>query len=391
MNIPSIMGVKLVTPNYETPKQNNTTRFGLKMSSPLNADTVSFTGTPKNANKMWEITRADARAIRRAKEAAFKRVRNFMDQNFGDLVATEKYPKNPLLEIAARLKSDLSIQEKTGSRKWVKAEEIATEMTDLIGAKLVFRDATKPKVDMVLDRFIQLIKNGKIELLEIENKRPIVVKDLPEYQRAKYDYASMDMYKKMIAIQNDIWKKGGSKQRVKRRLEDDFTDANYCATHYLFRLPGRKPITFELQVLGNDVNAAKHIDDFVFKKLDGKNPQGCPPEFDKIFEPFTNKKFFEEEPNAKEIVENAKEKLDKYRGEVFLFQRDKEPIPYTKKKRPEMFLPLSFKLFPSDIEIKYGISSLDFDYNNLNRILQRKSKKVEKHPKVQTKTQTENA
>ena len=380
MNIPSIMGLKFSSPNYETAdkQNNNIIRFGLKMSSPLKADTVSFTGTPKSADKVWEISGTTARSIRRKLLTDSQKVFKFMDEAFNDLVATEKDPKNPLIEISKRLKSAQSIAEKTGSRKWISTDEILKEMTDLIGAKLVFRDANKPKVNAVLDRFIPFIKSGKVELIEIENKRPIAVKGLPEYQAAEYDYASVEFLNKMAAIQNDVWKKGGNKQRVKKRLDDDFTKANYCATHFLFRIPGKKPVTFELQVVGNNVNEAKHIDDIIYKKLDGKNSQESTPELDKLFEPFTNKKFFAAEPNAKEIVENAKEKFNKYRGEVFLFQRKKEPLPYHKKKPAELFLPLPYKLFPSDIEIKYGISSADYDYNNLNKILQRGKKKTAK-------------
>ena len=378
------MGFRLAAPNYETTKQNNINKFGLRMSSPLQADTVSFTGTPKLANKQWEISKEAARTIRRKLTSSAQKVENFMQNSFGDLVANEKYPKNPLSEIGFRLKSIDSIAEKTGSRQWSSIEEVLKEMTDLIGAKLVFRDATRNKVDAVLDRFIPLIKSRKIELLEVENKRPIIVKNLPEYQASEFDYASIDFLNKMISIQNDVWKKGGNKQRVKKRLDDDFTKANYCATHFLFRLPGKTPVTFELQVLGNNVNEAKHIDDIVYKKLDGKNSSESNPEFDKLFEPLTNKKFFIKEPNAKEIVENAKEKFEKYRGEVFIFQRRKEPLPYHKKKPVELFLPLPYKLFPSDIEIKYGISSANFDYNNLNKVLQRGKKKVPK-PKPEAK------
>lgn len=389
MNISAIMGVRLTTPNYKKNKQNNTNNFGLRMSLPLQADTISFTGTPKIADKTWEINKKSARAIRKKLLNGANKVNNFIQATFGDLVANEKFPKNPLSEIGFRLKSIESIAEKTGSRQWKSFDEILTGMTDLIGAKLVFRDTTRNKVDSVLDRFIPLIKSRNIELLEIENKRPIAVKGLPEYQAAEYDYASIDFLTKMTAIQNDVWKKGGNKQRVKKHLDDDFTKANYCATHFLFRLPGKAPVTFELQVVGNNVNEAKHIDDIVYKKLDGKNSAESTPEFDKIFEPFTNKKFFANEPNAKEIVEKAKEKLNKYRGEVFLFQRRKDPLPYQKKKQTELFLPLPYKLFPSDIEIKYHISSPDFDYNNLSRVLQRGKKKVEKTKPAKPKTVVE--
>ena len=255
------------------------------------------------------------------------------------------------------------------------SDEIVKHMTDLIGAKLVLRDSNKAKVDAVLDRFIPLIKSGKLELLEIENKRPIEIKGLEGSQAAQYDYASLEFLKKMTQIQNDIWKKGGKKQKVKTRLEDDFTDANYCAIHFLFRLPGKTPATFELQVLGNNVNEAKHIDDIVWKKLNGKNSADSNPDFDKLFEPFVNKKFFAEEPNAKEIVDEAKAKFNKYRSEVFLVQRKKDPLPFSKRKKTEVFSPLMYKLFPSDIEIKYKLSSSDYDFNMLQKTLQRGKRK----------------
>ena len=385
MNIPAIWGLRLEPQNCETCKQNNISRFGLKMASPLKTDTVCFKGTPKAANKAWEVSGTTARAIRRKIQANANKVEKFMNETFSDLVASEKEPNNLLSEIAFRVKSIQSIKEKTGSRQWVGADEILKEMTDLIGAKLVFRDASKSEVDAVLGRFIPFIKSGKLELLEIENKRPIAVKGKEEYEACKYDYATIKFLNKLIDVQNDMWKKGGNKQRVKKHLEDDFTKANYCATHFLFRIPGKSPVTFELQVLGHNVNEVKHIDDAVYKKLDGKNIAEDNPEFDKLFEPFINKKFFEEEPNAKEIVEQAKATYNRYRGELFLFQRTREPLAYSKKKKPESFLPLGYKLFPSDIEIKYGISSADYDYNNLNRILQRSKKKTDKAKPVNSK------
>ncbi len=377
MNIQSIAGLRLLPQNYEARKQNFENRpfFGLKMTSPLSRDAVSFKATPKGADKTWEVSKKTARTVRKRLQAPAKRVFTFIDNTFNDLIANEKYPKNPLTEVSHRLKSDTSIAEKTGSRKWISIDEIVEHMTDLIGAKLVLRESNKARVDAVLDRFIPLIKSGKVELLEIENKRPMKVKGLLDREAGKYDYASIEFLNKMADIQNDVWKKGGKKQKVKKHLDDDFTDANYCAIHFLFRLPGKNPATFELQVLGNNVNEAKHIDDIVWKKLNGKNSADSNPEFDKLFEPFANKNFFEEEPNAQEIVENAKAVLNEYRGQVFLVQRDKEPRPYSRKKKTEAFFPLMKKLFPSDIEIKYKLSSDDYDFNNLNKILQRGKKK----------------
>ena len=92
-----------------------------------------------------------------------------------------------------------------------------------------------------------------------------------------------------------------------------------------------------------------------------------------------NPKFFAEETEneAKELIKNAKDKFNQYRREMFLFQRMKADMPYSKKtaKKKEQFLPIQYQLFPSDIELKYGISSLDFDYNNIAKILERGRKK----------------
>lgn len=378
---------KIANLNFIPQYKNNNTQTnpisyskGLTMASPLLKDTVSFGSTPKEADKAWNITIQNSKLIRKRLGEAYKKVERFMNSTFDDLVASEKYPKNPIYGIYTRLKSDFSISDKSGTRKWTSVDEILESMTDLIGAKIVMRDSNKSTVDAVLDRFIPLIKSRKIELIEIENKRPAIVKGLDDKEASKYDYSSLGFLKKMINIQEEVWKnshKGGKKQKVKQRLEDDFTDANYCAIHFLFKLTGKNSSVFELQLMGNNTNEGKHIDDLAWKKLNGKSSSEDCPEINKIFEPFSNPSFFEEEgeEKAKEIVKNAKEKYNKYRGKMFLFQREKDPMPYTKKKKIEMFLPLPYKLFPSDIELKYGISSLDFDYNNLNQIILKNQKR----------------
>lgn len=385
MNIQQISNFipKFVVNNNQNTNSAISTNFGLKMSSPLKRDTVSFRGTPKLADKTWEINKATAMKIRKKLEPRARRVFDLIDNTFGDLVATPKDPEGPILEIGRRLKSVNSIAEKTGSRQWVNSNEIIENMTDLIGAKIVLRDSNKNTVDSVLGRFIPMIKSGVIELLEIENKRPVVVKGFPEAEASKYDYASINMLKKMANIQNTVWKKGGNKAKVATKLDNDFTNANYCAIHYLFRIPGKNAVTFELQVLGNNTNKAKHIDDAVYKIMDGKNPSISSDEFKQLFAPLDKTgKFFEKEPNAQDIVQNARELFNKYRSEVFLYQRTKADMPYSTKKVQEQFLPIPYRLFPEDIERRYGISSLDFDFNNIAKIQQRAEREAEKAEKA---------
>ena len=372
MNILSINNFNITTPfKAKNSQVKKTPSFNLYLAQPLGKDTVSFQATPKIANKAWEVNKDTARIVRIKMTDPSKKVFKMLDGLFDDLIATDKNPKYPLIMIGKRLKSEESIVEKTGSRKWKSVDEIIQYMTDIIGAKLVLRDPNKNSVDRVLDRFIPLIKSGKLELLEIENKRPAIVKGLTEKEASQYDYASIEMLKKLANIQNDFHKKGKSKQRVNLNLDNDFTNANYCAIHFLFRIPGKNPTVFELQVLGDNVNKAKSVDDIVWKILDGKSPKDATPEIKKLFKPFTDSNFFAEEENAEKIVETAKEKFNKYRGDVFMFQRTKASFPYSSKRKKEMFLPISEKLFPSDIELKYGLSSLDYDFNNLCALLQK--------------------
>ena len=374
MNILSVNNFKF------TPIRNNDNgyqkvslpKFGLTMAEPLSKDTVSFKATPKAANKAWEINRETARLVRSSMTDSYKKAHKFIYGLFDDMLVSSKDPQNLLLEITGRLKSEDSIIAKSGIRKWTSLEEIKESMTDIIGLSLVLRTDNKLKNDRILDRFIPFIKSGILELLEIENKRPAIVKGLSEKEASKYDYNSMESFINLANIQDACFKKGGKKQKVNRRLDDDFTDANYCATHYLFRIPGKKPVVFELQITGGNVKKGKRIDDVLWKALDGKRSEEATPEFDRIMRPFTDPAFFAAEPNAEQIVENAKKQINRYRADVFLFQRTKPSAIFSKKKIQETFLPIQYRLFPSEIELKYGISYLDYDFNNLAKVLQKK-------------------
>lgn len=397
-----------------TKDSNVMTNFGLKLNNPIEKDTVSFKQshkiskitkqagrilskevkaieetavesngiTNKLAAKSKEINRPTAMAIRAKILMSAQKVEKYLSTTFGDLIADAKHPNNPIHSIGFRVKGINSIVEKTGSRELINAKEIFADMTDLIGGKITLRDSDKRTVDGILDRLIPDIKSKRIELLEIENKRPKVVKGQEEHEASKYDYASISMLKKLIEVQNSTLRKGGSKQKVSAHLTDEYTPANYCAVHLLMRIPNVPNSTFELQIMGHNMDMAKKVDDKVYKKLDGKNPADCSEEFHKLFEPLINPKFFarETEARAKELTQNAKNTFNKYRAKMFLFQREKPDMSYSKKtaRRKEQFLPIKYQLFPSDIELKYGISSLDYDYNNIAKIIEREERKANK-------------
>ena len=367
-------------------KQNYANNYyGLKMSSPLDADTVSFKATNKVADRTWEISSGLAQKINKKMQEPAGKIHEFLLKRFDDLIASDEFPHDPIQIFKLRVKSPFSIKQKTGSRKWRSMDEIIQYMTDLIGAKFVIGEPNKRVIDGVLDRFIPLIKAREIELLEIENKRPGVVQDSATPDM--YDYASIDMFEKMVRIQEEVWNGKGkvkNPQRVKINFED-YTKSNYTAVHFLFRLPGEDSQTFELQVIGGNVNIAKEkVDDKIWKILDGKDIENKYKPLVKKLQPIVDEGFFSEETPeyAQELVANARKTFDKYRGEVLLFQRKKPPRPYYKDARPEYFLPLQYRLFPSEIEQKYGINNEDFDFNNLRDLIEdceEKAKIVEKN------------
>ena len=64
---------------------------------------------------------------------------------------------------------------------------------------------------------------------------------------------------------------------------------------------------------------------------------------------------------------------NEYRGDVFLFQRNKAVSTVTKNKnKKELFLPIPYRVFPPEIEKKYKIYSEDYDFNNLYNIIMQK-------------------
>ncbi len=62
-------------------------------------------------------------------------------------------------------------------------------MTDINGVKIVMRNTSVEAVDKILSELKYPIINGDVELLEIENKRPMAVKGLKGKELTKYDYA----------------------------------------------------------------------------------------------------------------------------------------------------------------------------------------------------------
>ena len=390
----NLMNVQKISINTTMPiyMSNNDREFGLpkygvRYSAPLSCDTVSFQskkGKGRKAmqalkaamraaekkaeelvdefsgrvtekelpakQKIWKINKGDAETIHSMVLKPQTYIRNFIHNLYDDLLYSEKISKNPILEIHDREKSVESIIEKSATRKWTSIQEILDNMTDLNGVKIVTRKKSgKDEMDYILDRLIPMIKTGQLELKEIEIKRPAAIRDLSPKKQEEYDYASMPMLKKLVAVQEGVWNtKKTSKENIRKVFfgKPQYTPGNYCALHLLLNLPNKEARVFEAQFMGAYVGAGKELDDILFKIMDGKH----------VDKKYTRiKKFFEE---LKADTTGAKERFMQYRKEALLALREKELREASSNKSTAR----NIKLFIS--AEKYNITP-EYDLNNL--------------------------
>lgn len=324
MNIQKICGAQFnIIPSTSRANSQNQ-QFGIRMAKPASCDSVSFQGkAPKMSVKdMAALARKEARALRdasqraEAKKAADKttptkknlsgeerkrgvshstakqikeiilkpqkKIDNFMEEIFGDLVATEFAPKNPILKMTGRPKSVNSIVEKSATRDWNSIDEILEKMTDLNGRKIVFNYKTgKEDVEGILDRFILLIKMKKIELKEVELQRPKTLEKFYEKEREEFDYVSKTFLDKLEDAQEEIingLETDVDKIKLIDRPLPKYTAFNYCALHLLLQTTEKGSRPFELQIMGARMSEGKAFDDKRYKFFDGK-------ELDKMYAP----------------------------------------------------------------------------------------------------------
>ena len=316
-------------------------KAGLKMANELVQDTFTAHGTPKKlVKRVIDIPRSVAKQINALAKARQTKVDAFKAELFEDLLVTEYNPSNTIYEIKGRAKSVDSIIEKANTRKWYTKEEIMNKMTDLNGSKTILRDGSRPEAHKVLDRYIKAIEDGKLELVEIENKRPIACEGKKGDEASIRDYVSPERL-------NDLYNKANKIQTHKIGKEHfkdiDYTDSNYPALHLLLKFPNEKWV-FEEQIMGYDVAVYKDLDDIIWKILNNKN-------VDKKYQPIIDIIKRLNEPGNATLLEQFKT----YRRNVFLFQRDK--APHITKHKTEWFLPIK-----DEIDNEVVREKLDMNY-----------------------------
>lgn len=337
MNILAINDFRIQTTQTQNQGQTKFNKFvpsfGLSMAKPLTQDTVSFQATPKTlVNRSNGVSLKTAKIIHKEANELQPEIERYMKKLFEDMTVTESHPDNLIECVKGRTKSPESIVEKSATREWNSKAEIFANMTDLNGIKIVMRDGSKKAVKKVLDRLGKAVNDGIIILTEVENKRPSAAQKLKGKAAEQWDYADSEDLESFIADACDA--------SIKPIVFEpfDYTLVNYPAIHFLFRFPGQKRC-FEVQLMGHDVSVYKDLDDLIFKIIGNKNPSKKYQSVIDVVEPLKKKE-------NKPILDT----FNKYRGEVFLFQKEKEPTSSANKNKREFFLPLKYDI-PQELDM----------------------------------------
>lgn len=292
--------------NTQYSGRNNTSFI---KTNPMPFDTVSFKGGEKHMTSRADaINYGLAQAIYNEAEPIMTDFQSKLTKYFGPLVADDGHPDRVLSPypkgLCVRLKTPYSICEKTASVGVSTKAEIKEQLGDIIGARLVIRDASK--ADEVLKKVIEGVKNNDIKIFEIENYRP----------EPKYSYFTKKQLDSLEKICNKMRTNGVT--RTEKSIP-----SGYTALHLSAYLPNG--FKGEIQILGIDVEKVKEIEDLLYKL---KNNKSLPPHYKVIEDEFIDLK-------TNKPLQRA---ITAYSKEQYIAAREREPYP-AKLKRPKKFLP----------------------------------------------------
>ena len=292
--------------------------------APLSRDTVSFSGGKKVINEednAYGINRTTAMVIQSDAKRAYLYLDQKLTNILGDMVRPESGKgslSKPIEAINPRIKSIESIIEKSKTRRLESVKEVKEGMTDIIGARIIMADTSREAVDSVIDRFTNAVKNNELKILEIENYRPDPEIDSNDRLIKSYDYASAKNLRELKLACDD--KLGTSIRKV-----DEDVPSGYMAIHMLVQLPNG--FVGEIQIIGNEVEKLKDIEDICFKIKSGKKIKNLPPKVEKMLSPLADR--------DDEIL---RKEHNIYTREAYIYQREKEINRSPRKKSDNKFL-----------------------------------------------------
>lgn len=338
--------------NYNLFSQNNyqnngiNRSFGLRMSAPLNHDTVSFNGTAtiKTAGKQGDMVRHNlAIKVRKIMKEPHEKLKVFLNNEFEDLIESGR------VTLADRIKGEYSIRQKTGSRLWGNEDSIMSHMTDISGFCFILED--KKAFNDTINRFMKLIKSNKIRVArseEISEGLPVEYHRIPPmYKRGQvaeeyepFNPAKIQEFKNTLI---------NTYQPASRMSDTIDSVSGYSALHVIVKNPDG---TFsEIKFMDRTMADVHKVENLFYKVRNGKNINPKYSYLETILAPLKPLSEYATEAEKKEYEKLIKA-VSKYTTEVYKFALKN---PYIKNAE----LPI-----PTDPLIE------QYDFNKLRKLME---------------------
>lgn len=340
---------------------------------PLASDTISFTSRKKQKEKPSdklgalpvqssirdandkvmhekERTITNVLAHRISREASYdtKRLEITLKQSLDSLMPENNKScdrEHPIYNLEFRTKGANSIREKATQKYLFSKEAVINRLGDIIGARIILGDNSKNSADLIVDELIEIVKEGRLKITEVENHTP--------YDK-KFQYVGQTKLHKLAQASSDRFGIFVNEKSVRN-------ETGYTAVHLSVVFPDG--YRGEIQILGRDVAVLKELEDIPYKILQGKSVN---PQYHKIVSILEPLCPISDNPNDPENIKRAKLKKEfiAYTAAAYKYERNKVNL---NKRRDLIPYFLTLGEFAQSQRRKIHLP-LDMDFNNLYRL-----------------------
>ncbi len=381
-----IFKINLSSTSFSAPIINNKNKSVViksKNLTPLAADTVSFSGKNKAAgdvhadpNEFFVSTRNSktltsgeltiskslSKMIHSEAQDDLLKIKNAIKGSLSSLVSDYGVvcdSKHPIYELEFRVKTPDSIREKASQKFLPTKEAVQKGIGDIIGARIILGDNSKESNEIVLDKLLDAVKDGKLKIIEVENHTP--------YDR-KYQYHGEDKL-------HELAKASSGRYGVFVREKAIKNESGYTAVHMKVAFPDG--YNGEIQIIGKDVATLKELEDIPYKILQGKQVKPQYYKIKEILSPMCISSGLENSDHGARI--KLRNEFMEYTDAAYKYEREKPPV----SKRKDDILPhfLSVPEFVQGKNERYHLTP-SMDFNNLYRLKLSADKKAAQAKKI---------
>ena len=307
--------------------------------APLKQDTINFGASYKLNRGLLEVVDIElCNFIYENTDVPAENLRKILRESLSQFVISEKNPDGFIQRISTRIKFPESIREKTAGKLGEAFEkdmskvfnpkdlnDIKKVCGDIIGARVILRKSELDKTAQIIDALIKKVKTGELKITKIEN----YVSDDPS---SGWKYFREEDLQRLCDAVNETRKTEPPIEIITTKKE-----TGYMALHIDLDLSNPEYKTKnnnykgEIQILGCDVAKLKDVEDFCYKLKDDKDLHSGNSSYKPFVEYFL-KLTGKDHPNAeKNFIE--------YTKRAYMYQRRKEPVNPSNRKRKDNSLP----------------------------------------------------